>query len=210
MRLHPSSGVVPVYPVTNEVQPTMYRTNVLWITAVPLALAACCGGEKKEPSRWDPENKNKPPSATATATATSRPATPATTNNPIPPPTPAPTAEAKADCKKPGTGAMNKAFPADNTDGFKRIYKTDKDDLAEAEYTKGKEKLVLAIKFDPSRKGEYGSVSDKVAGFPYKPFGKNKSNIFVKDCYLVSASSQEVAEDARKTWLGKFNFSALP
>jgi hypothetical protein len=189
----------------------MYRTNVLWIAAVSLTLSACCGGEKKEPSRWDPDNKNKPPSATATATATSRPTAPATTNKPTPPtPTPTPTAEAKADCKKPGTGAMNKAFPADNTDGFKRIYKTDKDDLAEAEYTKGKEKLVLAIKFDPSRKGEYGSVSDKVAGFPYKPFGKNKSNIFVKDCYLVSASSQEVAEDARKTWLGKFNFSALP
>ena len=176
------------------------------IFPVVLSVSACCGG-KEEKSRWDANNPNKPISATATAKPTEAPATKPTT----PPPSKNDDKkDEQARCKKPGAGAMNKVFPDDNTDGFKRVFKTDKDDLAEAEYSKGGDKITLSIKFDPDKKGEYAGVSDKVAGFPYKPFGKNKSNIFAKDCYLMSASSQQIAEDTRKAWIGKFNFSALP
>lgn len=177
----------------------------LLITSMALSLAGCCGGGKKEPpSRWDENNKNKPPSATATT----KPTTGATTTTA--PAATTPPKPATADCKKFGTGAVNKAFPDDGTDGFKRVYKADKEGYAEAEYTKGKEKVTITVTHAPDKKGEYASVSDKVSGHPYKTFGKNKSNLFVKDCYLVSAASQELDEAKRKPWLGKINFSSLP
>jgi hypothetical protein len=181
----------------------------LMVTSFALSVAACCGGGKAEPSRWDQDNKNKPPSATATTKPAATPTATATVK-----PTATATAkpeEKKEECKKFATGAVNKAFPDDGTDGFKRVYKADKEGYAEAEYTKGKEKVTVTITHAPDKKGEYSSVSDKVSSFPYKPFGKNKSNVFVKDCYLVAAASQEVDEAKRKsTWLGKVNFSSLP
>lgn len=181
----------------------------LMMTSLALSLAGCCGGGKSEPSRWEGKagSGSTPAKTTATATATTPPK-PTTT------PSAAPTATTKPDdkkteCKKFASGSINKAFP-DEADGFKRVFKADKEGYAEAEYTKAKEKLTLTITHSPDKKGEYASVSDKVSGHPYKPFGKNKSNILVKDCYLVAASSMEIDEAKRKTWLGKFNFSALP
>ena len=189
----------------------MKLLNGLLLASTVFSLSACCGGGAKKDDRWDTNNPNKPISATATATPTTAPTTKPTTPTVQPTPTVAPPSGGdKAECKKPGTGALNKAFPADGVDGFKRVYKADKEGYAEAEYTKDKDKLTLTITHSPDKSGEYASVSDKVSGFPYKTFGKNKSNLFVKNCYLVSASSQQVAEPARKTWLGKFSFSSLP
>lgn len=182
----------------------------LLLTSFAFSVAACCGGSKEPPSRWDPNNKDKPPSATATATATTKPTATMTTK---PAETAAPTAkpdDKKAECKKFSTGSVNKAFPDDGYDGFKRVFKADKEGYAEAEYTKAKEKVTVTITSAPEKQGEYSSVSDKVGSYPYKTFGKNKSNLFAKDCYLISAASQEVDEARRKAWLGKVNFSSLP
>lgn len=166
-----------------------------------ISISACCGGGGGEPSRWDENNKNKPTSATATNKPNNKPTE-------TPPSKPSQKKEEES-CKKFNAGSVNKAFP-EGSSGYKRIYKADKDGYAEAEYTKGKETLTLTITHAPEKKDEYSSVSSKVSGFPYKTFGKNKSNLFVKDCYLLSASSKEIAEDGRKDWLGKFHFSALP
>lgn len=177
----------------------------LMMTSLALSLAGCCGGGKSEPSRWEGKagSGSTPAKTTTTPTATTPPK-PTTTATATTKPD-----DKKEDCKKFATGSVNKAFPADG-DGYKRVFKADKEGYAEAEYTKDKEKLTLTITHSPDKKGEYASISDKVSGHPYKPFGKNKSNILVKDCYLVSASSMEIDEAKRKTWLGKFTFSALP
>ena len=179
----------------------------LLITSLALSIAGCCGGKSEPASRWDKDNKDKPPSATATTPA-AKPTTP-------PAATTAPAKvddkkdDKKTDCKKFATGSVNKAFPAE-ADGFKRVYKTDKEGTADAEYTKGADKFTAFINFAGDKKGDYAASSAKVAGYPYKTFGKNKSDILVKDCYQLSISSMQLDEAKRKTWLEKFKFTALP
>ena len=180
------------------------------ITSLALSVAACCGGSKEPPSRWDTPKKDDKPAATAT---TAKPAsTPAVTATA----TVKPDATVKADdkkleCKKFATGSVNKAFPDDKFDGYKRTYKADKEGYAEALYEKGPTKITITITSDSDTakmSSDYASLSDKLSGFPYKTVGKNKSNV-LKGCYLVSAFG-DPDEAKRKGLLGKVNFSSLP
>ena len=178
----------------------------LLITSLTLSVAACCGGKKEDPSRWDPKKDTTKPAVTATMTA--KPTMPTATA------TMAPTAkpeEKKLDCKKFATGSVNKAFPDDKFDGYKRTYKADKEGYAEALYEKGPAKITVTITSDSDTgkmAPDYASLGDKLGGFPYKTVGKNKSNV-LKGCYLVSAFG-DPDEAKRKGLLGKVNFSSLP
>jgi len=90
----------------------MKLLNGLLLASAVFSLSACCGGGAKKDDRWDTNNPNKPISATATAKPTTAPTTKPTTPTVQPTPTAAPPSGGdKAECKKPGTGALNKAFP---------------------------------------------------------------------------------------------------
>lgn len=181
------------------------------IASLALSVSACCGGSKEPPSRWDqPKKDDNKPAATAT---TAKPATTPTTTATA---TATATATVKADdkkleCKKFATGAVNKAFPDDKFDGYKRTFKADKEGYAEAVYEKGPTKITITITSDSDTAkmaSDYASLSDKLGGFPYKTVGKNKSNV-LKGCNLVSAFG-DPDEAKRKGLLGKVNFSSLP
>ena len=58
-------------------------------------------------------------------------------------------------------------------------------------------------------KAKFASASEKVEGHPVATFGKNKTMILVKDRYQVSASSQTLDHEARKSLISKFDLRGL-
>jgi len=163
---------------------------------VAVAIAGCCGGDKKKEdttSRWDN------PSKSATAPAASAPAKPGTPGSTEP---------------KPLEGsAFNKFFPADGTDGTKRVFTQEKTGYAEAKYQKdGKDLVTLSVSDtanNPDARSKFSTATDKLDGHPLMTVGKNQSTILVKDKLQVKASSMTLDADARKTWISKFNLSGL-
>lgn len=166
----------------------MTKTWLVALTVLSLSVSACCGGkEAPKPTRWDPAAKSA-------QTATAKPADPA-----APP--------------KTETGELNKFFPADGEQGAKRVFKADRPGYAEAEFTtKDNKKLTMTINDvgqKPDDRAKFASVTDKVGGYPYKTFGKNKSQLLVKDRFQVDAFSPDVDEPTRKAFLEKSNLSGL-
>lgn len=165
---------------------------------VAFAIAGCCGGGKKKEdttSRWDN------PSKSATAPTTSAPAKPTTS------------ASAAAEPKAVEGGAFNKFFPADGTDGTKRVFTQEKSGYAEAKFQKdGKDLVTLSISdtaSNPDARSKFSTATDKLNGYPLMTVGKNQSTILVKDKFQVKASSMTLDAEARKTWISKFNLSGL-
>jgi hypothetical protein len=139
---------------------------------------------KKEPDRWD---------QAATAPVPTKPTEPA----------------AK---EKPGAN-FNKAFPADGTDGYTRVFTQEKEGFAEAKLQKdGKDVATLAISdasADADAKGKFAKSTESVEGHPLVTVGKNQSALLVKDRYQVKVSSQTLDAEARKALLTKFDLKAL-
>lgn len=163
-----------------------------WLVAVAVlsmsvAVSGCCGGKEAPKSRWDDAAKSA-------QTATAKPTDPA-----APP--------------KTETGELNKFFPADGEQGAKRVFKADRPGYAEAELTtKDGKKLTMTINDvgqKPDDRAKFASATDKVGGYPYKTFGKNKSQLLVKDRFQVDAFSPDVDEATRKTFLEKTNLAGL-
>ena len=163
---------------------------------VAVAIAGCCGGGKKKEdttSRWDN------PSKSATAPVASAPAKPATS--------------ASAEPKPLEGSAFNKFFPADGTDGTKRVFTQEKSGYAEAKFQKdGKDLVTLSISDtagNADARSKFSTATDKLNGYPLMTVGKNQSTILVKDKFQVKASSMTLDAEARKTWISKFNLSGL-
>jgi hypothetical protein len=148
------------------------------------AAVASLGACKKEPTRWDNAAEA-----------------------PIPPKPAEPAQQEKAG------GSFNKAFPADGTDGYKRVFTQEKEGFAEAKLQKdGKDVATLAVTDvtnDAEAKGKFAKSTDAIDGHPLVTVGKNQSALLVKDRYQVKVSSMTLDADARKQLLGKFDLKTL-
>lgn len=111
------------------------------------------------------------------------------------------------------TGSFNRFFPADGTDGAKRIFTADKEGYAEAKLTRdGQDVALLAVtdmKGKDAETKKYDDAKEKVGDHPAVTFGKNKTMILVKRRYQVSASSTSLDHEARKSLLSKFDLAGL-
>lgn len=187
----------------------MKLSHLFVISSLVLSVAGCCGkGDNKPPTRWDqptkPDDKKAPAKPDDKKPDDKKPEPPKTDDKKPEPP--------KAEPKPVDAGAMNKFFPADNTDGFKRVFLAEKAGQVTAEFSKGGKKLTMFIndlagKADDRKK--FDGASEKVSGYPYKTFGKGKSQVLVGDRYQVDIASQDFDEAARKPWFGKFDLSGL-
>ncbi|RYZ17175.1 MAG: hypothetical protein EOO70_02665 [Myxococcaceae bacterium] len=109
------------------------------------------------------------------------------------------------------TGGVNKAFPKDGFDGYKRTFKADKGGYAEALFEKGETKITVTFSSDKSlleQADDYAALPQKLNGYPYKTVGTSKSNV-LKGCFLVSAFG-DPNEDKRKFLLSAVDYNALP
>ncbi len=156
------------------------------VVAFVAMLSPLAGCKKDEPTRWD--------QASSAAKA------------PTPPP------DAPAVPKTEG-GALNKFFPADGTDGTKRVFTQEKTGFAEARLSReGKDVATLSISDavnDDAVKAKFTGVADSFKGNPIVTVGKNQTAVLVKNKYQVKVSSQSLDADARKAWLDKFDLSGL-
>jgi hypothetical protein len=149
-----------------------------------VSLAVAGGSCRKEPSRWDKAAEA-----------------------PLPP---RPTEPARIE--KAG-GLFNKAFPADGTDGYKRVFTQEKEGFAEAKLQKdGKDVATLAISDvgnDGAAKGKFEKASDRLASYPLVTVGKNQSAVLVNSRFQVKVSSPILGPDARKQLLSRFDLAAV-
>lgn len=110
-------------------------------------------------------------------------------------------------------GSFNHFFPADGTEGTKRVFDQEKAGFAEAKLSKdGKQVAVLSISdtaSEPDAKSKFASATEKVKGYPLVTVGKNQSALLVKDRYQVKVSSTELDAEARKAWIERFDLAGL-
>lgn len=165
--------------------------------AFAVAVAGCCGGssEEKKPSRW--ETKTTPSAQPSGATTTAA----------------KPPAPASSEPKPLEGSAFNKFFPADATDGTKRVFTQEKTGYAEAKFQKdGKDLITLSISDtanNPDARTKFSSATEKLQSHPMMTVGKNQSTILVKDRFQLKASSQTLDHEARKAWLSKFDLTGV-
>jgi len=177
----------------------MKRTTASVFIASVFALSAlalvACGKDEPKSTRWDQAASAAAKSAEKKADA------PKDSASAVPPP------------EKKETGAFNKFFPADGTDGAKRVFSADKEGYAEAKLTKdGKEVALLTVtdlngKDDEKKK--FDAAKEKVNGNPVATFGKNKTMVLVKSRYQIAASSQTLDHEARKGLISKFDLNGI-
>jgi hypothetical protein len=185
----PSSPSTPVVSVVSSV-PSRRRSSVLaplLAVGFALSLSACCGKSEPPSKRWDG----------AAASAANRTAAP---KDPAAP-------------EKTETGALNRFFPKDGESGSKRLFKADRPGYAEAEFTTADgKKLTMTINDvgqRPDDRAKFAAATEKVGGYPYKTFGKNKSQLLVADRFQVDAFSPEVDEPTRRSFLEKADLGGL-
>jgi hypothetical protein len=151
----------------------------------PLGCGGC--GDKPKSTRWDDAA-----AATTAAPPASGSVSPAA---PLSPP-----------------GALNRYFPADGVDGFKRVFTADKEGYAEAKLSKdGKDVATLSINdgIKPFAKAKFDEATEKVEGFPVAKFGENQTSALVKDRYQVKVTSQTLDHAARTKLLSKFDLKGM-
>jgi hypothetical protein len=153
-------------------------------------LLSSIAGCKKEPTRWDNAAEA-----------------------PIPPKAADPAQSAQASPPEKAGASFNKAFPADGTDGYKRVFTQEKEGFAEAKLQKdGKDVATLAVTdvaSDAEAKGKFTKSTESIDGNPLVTVGKNQSALLIKDRYQVKVSSMTLDAGARKQLLGKFDLKAL-
>jgi len=148
-----------------------------------LSLGLLLGACKKEPTRWD-----QAASAQAPAAAPQAPAL------------------------KAGS-AFNVLFPADGTDGYKRVFTQEKPGFAECKLQQdGKDVATLSINdlaADPAGLKKFAGATDSVNGSPLVTVGKNQSALLVNNRFQVKVSSQTLDAAARKPLFSKFNLAGF-
>jgi hypothetical protein len=115
---------------------------------------------------------------------------------------------------KPTEGsAFNKLFPADGTDGYKRVFTQEKSGFAEAKLQKdGKDIATVSLADsanDDTAKEKFAKSTEKLGDHPLVTVGKNQSAVLVKDRYQVKVSSPTLDAAARKTLLEKFDLAGI-
>ena len=118
-----------------------------------------------------------------------------------------------AEVKQTEGSAFNKMFPADGTDGYKRVFTQEKDGFAEAKLQKdGKDVATISLADsvnDATAKDKFAKSTEKLGAYPLVTVGKNQSAVLVKDRYQVKVSSQTLDAAARKTLLEKFDLAGI-
>ncbi len=109
---------------------------------------------------------------------------------------------------------LNARFPADGTDGYKRVFTQEKDGFAEAKLQKdGKDVATLSISDTngtPDARAKFDAASEKLEGkYPLVTVGKNQSSVLVGGRWQVKVSSQSLDADQRKNLLTKFDLEGL-
>jgi hypothetical protein len=174
--------------LSSHLTPSLARLLApLLALGLALSTAACCQKSDPPSQRWDG----------AAASAANRTAAPKD-----------PAAPAKTE-----TGALNRYFPKDGEGGAKRLFKADRPGYAEADFTTADgKKLTMTINDvgqRPDDRAKFAAAAEKLGGYPYKTFGKNKSQLLVADRFQIDAFSPEVDEPTRRTFLEKTDLAGL-
>ncbi len=135
---------------------------------------------KKEPDRWTEAEKTV---ASATAPAT--------------PP-----------AAKPETGSFNAFFPADGTEGLKRVFIADKPGYAEASY--GDDFLSVSVTVaDDAAKKKFADAKETIKNFPVTTFGKNQTIALAGGKYQVKVTSKRAEDAERRKWLSRIDLAGI-
>ena len=107
---------------------------------------------------------------------------------------------------------LNKFFPADGVDGFKRSFEQEKDGFVQAKYTKEGADATLSIsdlvQNEDARK-KFAEATEKLGNVPLTTVGKNQSVALVAERWQVKVSSQQLDHAARKALLERFDLERL-
>jgi hypothetical protein len=128
-------------------------------------------------------------------------------------------AEARAEAKKNGElpkaadgSDLNKYFPADATDGFKRTFDQEKDGFVQAKLSKDGAEATLSIsdlvQNEEARK-KFAEATEKVGDDPVTTVGKNQSTALIANRWQIKVSSQQLDHAARRALLEKFDLAGL-
>jgi hypothetical protein len=158
----------------------------MFMALASLALAFAC--QKDPPSRWEKPAE----SSSATSTGPTKPAEP-----------PKPVVEG---------GTLNKFFPAENVDGKKRKFMTEKPGFVEATLeADGKTIASLSISdtngADDASK--FDSATEKLGDYPLRTPTKKQTAVLVGKRYQVKVSSDTMSPEERKAWIQKFDLAGL-
>ncbi|MBS2012734.1 MAG: hypothetical protein JST00_07605 [Deltaproteobacteria bacterium] len=158
------------------------------LVSVAAALLLVCAGcdDKKKSTRWDDAGAAAASAAETAASASAGPVSAA--------------------------GALNKYFPADGANGYKRVFAADKAGYAEAKLQKdGKDVATISINdgVKPFAKAKFDETTDKLEGFPLLKMGENQSAVLVKDRYQVKVTSTTLDHEARKGILSSFDLKGM-
>ena len=166
------------------------------VAILGLSVLACSGCEKEEapPAKWSVDRSAKPK---------------------IPPTSPA--GDVKAPVATPEVvkgSALNGVFLPKDYEGLNRVFTTEKEGFAQAEYKKGDEAMftlsVTDLKDQPDLSAKYANVQDTLEGHPYMKRCKGGSMVLVNGRFQVKLTSKRMDEPTRKDHLSRLNFSALP
>lgn len=107
---------------------------------------------------------------------------------------------------------LNKFFPADGVDGFKRTFDQEKDGFVQAKYAKEGSEATLSISDlvqNESARKKFAEATEKLGDAPLTTVGKNQSVALVGDRWQVKVSSPELDHAARKALLERFDMAQL-
>lgn len=107
---------------------------------------------------------------------------------------------------------LNKFFPADGIDGFKRSFEQEKDGFVQAKYTKEGAEATLSISDlvqNESARKKFGEATEKLGSAPLTTVGKNQSVALVAERWQVKVSSPHLDHAARKALLERFELEHL-
>lgn len=156
--------------------------------ALSFTLVAGCD-DKKKSTRWDDAG------AAAASAAEATPASASASAAPVSAP-----------------GTLNKWFPADGANGYKRVFAADKPGYAEAKLQKdGKDVATISINdgVKPFAKAKFDESTEKLEGFPVMKMGDTQSGVLVKDRYQVKVTSPTLDHEARKGILASFDLKGM-
>ncbi|MFZ5892396.1 MAG: hypothetical protein ACOY0T_15155 [Myxococcota bacterium] len=107
---------------------------------------------------------------------------------------------------------LNKFFPADETDGFKRTFDQEKPGFVQAKFSKDGADATLSIsdlvQNEDARKKFAGAI-EKLGDAPMTTVGKNQTTALVANRWQIKVSSQQLDHAARTSLLQKFDLTSL-
>lgn len=172
----------------------MEREMTKWIVSV-LAIVSlsilACDSEEKAPDTWSVDRTRAPSTSADTKDVEAPEATPEVVKG----------------------SALNGVFLADDYDGLKRVFLTEKEGFSQADYKKGDDTVftisITDLKDDPGLLTKYDDVTETIAGHPYMARG-NGSMVLVNGRFQVKLASKSLDAATRRAHLEKVDFSKLP